>query len=91
MTANILPGITIGRGSAIAAGAVVCKDVPELCLYGGVPAKLIRKLNSAEEGRCLAPLVNGYGNVTVSMSVCNGDGDYTMLAIEGEGDESSDT
>jgi len=39
----ILPGITIGEGSIIAAGAVVTKDVPPNVMVGGVPAKIIRK------------------------------------------------
>lgn len=37
----ILPGVTIGRGSAIGAGAVVTKDVPEYEIWGGIPAKKI--------------------------------------------------
>jgi serine acetyltransferase len=51
--ATILPGVTIGRGCTIAAGAVVTEDVKENCLVGGVPAKLIRKLkaNSGINGR----------------------------------------
>ncbi len=40
----ILPGITIGKGSIIAAGAVVTKDVPENVIVAGVPAKVIKKL-----------------------------------------------
>lgn len=39
----ILKGVTIGTGSVIAAGAVVTKDVPSNCVYGGVPAKLIKR------------------------------------------------
>ena len=39
----ILPGVTVGQGSVIAAGAVVVKDVPPYAVYGGVPAKLIKK------------------------------------------------
>lgn len=42
--ATILPGVTIGSGSVIAAGAVVTKDVPENTIVGGVPAKTIRKI-----------------------------------------------
>lgn len=41
---TILPGVKIGKWSVIAAGAVVTKDVPEYCVYGGVPAKLIKKI-----------------------------------------------
>lgn len=44
--ATILPGITIGEGAAVAAGAVVTKAVPAKTLAGGVPAKVIRKFKS---------------------------------------------
>ncbi len=39
--AIILPGVTIGRGAVVAAGAVVTKDVPPYKIVGGVPAKEI--------------------------------------------------
>ena len=39
----VLKGVTIGHGAVIAAGAVVTKNVPENCLFGGVPAKLIKE------------------------------------------------
>jgi maltose O-acetyltransferase len=39
--AIILPGVRIGKGSVIAAGAVVTKDVADFTIVGGVPAKII--------------------------------------------------
>jgi maltose O-acetyltransferase len=44
--AIVLAGARIGANSVIAAGAVVTSDVPANCLYGGVPARLIRRLES---------------------------------------------
>lgn len=40
----ILPGVKIGRGSVVAANAVVTKDVPSYSVVGGVPAKVIKLL-----------------------------------------------
>ena len=42
--AVILPGVTVGCHSVVAAGAVVTKDVPDNCVVGGVPAKVIKSL-----------------------------------------------
>lgn len=42
--AVILPGVTIGDHSVVAAGAVVTKDVPPHTLVAGVPAKIIKEL-----------------------------------------------
>ena len=39
--AIILPGVKIGRGAVVAAGAVVTKDVTEDAIVGGVPAEVI--------------------------------------------------
>ena len=46
---TILPGVTIGNNVLIAAGAVVTKDVPDNCVVGGVPAKMIREINDDTE------------------------------------------
>lgn len=39
---TLLSGVHLGRGSIIAAGAVVSKDVPPYAVAGGVPAKVIK-------------------------------------------------
>lgn len=46
--AIILPGVHIGRGAVVAAGAVVTKNVLENSIVGGVPAKEISKRNIKE-------------------------------------------
>ncbi|WP_187266988.1 DapH/DapD/GlmU-related protein [Microbacterium hatanonis] len=40
----VLPGVSIGSGSVVGAGAVVSRDVPEYCVAVGVPARAIRDL-----------------------------------------------
>jgi acetyltransferase-like isoleucine patch superfamily enzyme len=40
----ILPGITIGENSVVAANSVVTKDVPDFTLVGGTPARIIKNL-----------------------------------------------
>lgn len=42
--AVVLPGVTIGQHSVVAAGAVVTKDVPPHSLVAGVPAKIIKQI-----------------------------------------------
>ncbi|MDP4120716.1 MAG: DapH/DapD/GlmU-related protein [Bacillota bacterium] len=41
----ILPGINIGKGSVIAAGTIVTKDVPEFAIFAGNPGKVIKFRN----------------------------------------------
>lgn len=46
--AIVLPGVTIGEFSVIAAGAVVVKGVPAYSVVAGVPARVVRKLSVEE-------------------------------------------
>ncbi|WP_018109325.1 acyltransferase [Bacteroides propionicifaciens] len=45
----ILPGVTIGENSVVAAGSVVTKDVPSYSVYGGCPALKIKDLKEFYE------------------------------------------
>ena len=44
--AIICPGVTIGKNAVVAAGAVVTKDVEPNTIVGGVPAKMIKKIDN---------------------------------------------
>lgn len=46
--ATVLPGVTIGKGAIVAAGAVVHRDVPPFTVVGGVPARILRELSQEE-------------------------------------------
>ncbi|GAB3270995.1 sugar O-acetyltransferase [Kineosporia babensis] len=45
---TVLPGVTIGRGSVVAAGAVVTANVPADVVVGGVPARILRAITEAD-------------------------------------------
>ena len=47
--AVILPGVTIGQHAVVAAGAVVTADVPANTVLGGVPARIIKKINTGND------------------------------------------
>lgn len=47
--ATILPGIKIGRGAIIGAGSVVTKDIPEMTIAAGNPAKVIREITEEDK------------------------------------------
>ena len=46
--AVILPGVRIGKGAIVGAGAVVSKDIPQFTVAAGVPAKVIRNRKNKE-------------------------------------------
>jgi acetyltransferase-like isoleucine patch superfamily enzyme len=48
-SATLVPGVTVGDNAVIAAGAVVTKDVPANTIAGGVPAKVIRQIETEEQ------------------------------------------
>ena len=45
--AILLPGVTIGTGSVIGAGAVVTRDIPPYCVAVGNPCRVIKKIEKA--------------------------------------------
>ncbi|WZH38931.1 MAG: acyltransferase [Microbacterium enclense] len=46
--ATILPGVSVAEGNIVAAGAVVTRSTEANCLYAGVPARLIKRLDKEE-------------------------------------------
>lgn len=46
--AMIMPEVTVGEYSIVAAGSVVTKDVPEKVIAGGMPAKIIKEIDLGE-------------------------------------------
>lgn len=51
---TILPGVSIGEGAIVAAGAMVTKDVPPNVLVAGVPARILQELPAGSKDQSLA-------------------------------------
>ena len=47
--ASVLKGVTIGKFSVVAASAVVTREIPSYEIWGGIPAKFIKKIKSSEK------------------------------------------
>ena len=54
--ATILPGVTIGENSIVAAGAVVTKDVPANVIVAGVPARVMKPIAMEDKKLKNSPL-----------------------------------
>ena len=64
--AVVVAGVTIGTHSIVAAGSVVTKDVPDFCIVGGNPAKIIRQYShdSKEWERAKKQIIEGAAKVS---------------------------
>ena len=47
-SATIMPGVVIGREALVGAGALVTKDVPDLMIAYGVPARIVGEVREEE-------------------------------------------
>ena len=47
----VLEGVTIGKGSVVAAGAIVTKDIPPYSVATGIPAKVIKQIDEKTKSK----------------------------------------
>lgn len=62
---TILKGVTIGRGSIVAAGAVVTRSCPPYSIIGGIPAKIIGQRFTDEDVQRHEALINANLSVKI--------------------------
>lgn len=55
---TVLPGVTIGEGAVVTAGSIVEADIPAGVMAGGIPARVLRKLNGVPPARAVAGIAD---------------------------------
>lgn len=82
----ILPGVTVGDGAIIAAYSIVAKDVEPYCVYGGNPARFLKKRFSEELTGLLLTLKWWDSEPEELLELlpllCNPDLEYVLQALE---------
>jgi chloramphenicol O-acetyltransferase type B len=67
----VLSGVTIGRGSVIAAGSVVTKDVPAYSIVAGLPAQVLKPRFTAEEIEVHERALSAHGVINAQLRHTN--------------------
>lgn len=78
--AIVLPGVTIGEGAVIAAGAVVNRDVPDGEMWGGVPARKIKGEDCVSSDVCKIDVTTHTDSKPVMLEVLRADLDMWVAA-----------
>jgi acetyltransferase-like isoleucine patch superfamily enzyme len=55
--AKIMKNVTIGKGAIVAAGAVVTRDVPDLAIAAGNPARIVKRIEAPSDWSAQDPAV----------------------------------